>query len=130
MPSADLQGRGQTVLVVDDENSQRDIATALLTKLGYNVVSAASGEEAVTYLNSNAVDLIILDMIMEPGMNGRKTYEQILFLHPGQKAVISSGFSETAEVKKTQELGAKVFIKKPYTLDQLGTAVQQGLSGL
>ncbi len=127
--SADIQGRGQTIMVIDDESSQRDIATALLTRLGYNVISAASGEEAVTHLNSNAVDLVILDMIMEPGMNGRKTYEQILFLHPGQKAVISSGFSETDEVKKAQELGAGVFIKKPYTLDQLGVAVQQGLAG-
>jgi len=130
VPSTDLQGEGQTIMVIDDESSQRDIATALLSRLGYNVVSAASGEEAVMYLNSNAVDLVILDMIMEPGMNGRKTYEQILFLHPGQKAVISSGFSETDEVKKAQVLGAKVFIKKPYTLDQLGTAVQQGLAGI
>jgi CheY-like chemotaxis protein len=117
------------VLVIDDESSQRDIATSMLERLGYRATAVASGEDAVQYLNSQAADLLLLDMIMEPGMNGRKTYEQILFLHPSQKAVISSGFSETEEVKKTQALGAGGFIKKPYTLNQLGRAVQQGLAG-
>jgi PAS domain S-box-containing protein len=124
-----MAGKGQTVLVIDDESSQRDIATSMLERLGYRATAVASGEDAVQYLNSQAADLLLLDMIMEPGMNGRKTYEQILFLHPSQKAVISSGFSETEEVKKTQALGAGGFIKKPYTLNQLGRAVQQGLAG-
>jgi signal transduction histidine kinase len=123
----DLQGKGQTVLVVDDEDSQRDIATTLLTRLGYQPTSVSSGEEAVDFLRTHKVDLLLLDMIMEPGMNGRKTYEQIISLHPGQKAVIVSGFSETNEVKKMQSLGAGIFIKKPYTISQLGYAIQQEL---
>jgi CheY-like chemotaxis protein len=123
----DLQGKGQTVLVVDDEATQRDIATSLLTKLGYQPSSVSSGEEAVSYLKTHKVDLLVLDMIMDPGMNGRKTYEQIISLHPGQKAIIASGFSETDEVKKAHNLGAGIFIKKPYTINQLGKAVKQEL---
>jgi CheY-like chemotaxis protein len=123
----DLQGKGQTVLVVDDEATQRDIATSLLTKLGYQPSSVSSGEEAVAYLKTHKVDLLVLDMIMDPGMNGRKTYEQIISLHPGQKAIIASGFSETDEVKKAHNLGAGIFIKKPYTINQLGKAVKQEL---
>ncbi len=126
--SSDLHGKGQSILVIDDEATQRDIAITLLTKLGYKPSSVSSGEEAVSFLKTNKVDLLILDMIMAPGMNGRKTYEQIIALHPGQKAIISSGFSETDEVKKTQSLGALTFIKKPYTLNQLGYAVKQELA--
>jgi len=60
-------------------------------------------------------------------MNGRKTYEQIISLYPGQKAIIASGLSETNEVKKTQRLGAGRFFKKPYTINQLGYAVKKEL---
>ena len=125
--SLDLQGKGQSVLVIDDEVAQRDIATSLLTRLGYQPSSAASGEEAVAFLKIHKVDLLILDMIMGAGMNGRKTYEQIISLHPNQKAIIASGFSETDEVKKVQKLGAGKFIKKPYTINQLGYTVKQEL---
>ena len=127
LTSQDLQGKGQSVLVIDDEAVQRDIATSLLNRLGYQPSSAASGEEAVSFLKTHKVDLLILDMIMGQGANGRKTYEQIISLHPGQKAIIVSGFSETDEVKKTLNLGAGIFIKKPYTINQLGYAVKQEL---
>ncbi len=66
-------------------------------------------------------------MIMEPGINGRKTYEEIIKIAPGQKAIITSGFSENKEVKIAQELGAGLFIKKPYMLDQIGLAIKQTL---
>ncbi|WP_435548738.1 response regulator transcription factor [Desulfobacterium sp. N47] len=55
-------------------------------------------------------------MIMDPGINGRETYEKIIEIHPGQKAVIVSGFSETDEMKAAQKLGAGEYIKKPLTL--------------
>ena len=66
-------------------------------------------------------------MIMDPGMNGRQTYENIISIHPEQRAVIASGFSETEDVKRTQELGAGIFIRKPYTLARLGYAIRQEL---
>ncbi len=125
--SVELTGQGQRVLVIDDEEHQREIACGILARLGYQSYAVAGGEEAVAYLQENTVDLLLLDMIMEPGMNGRQTYEQILTLHPGQKAVIASGFSATDEVEKAQSLGAGLLVKKPYTLVQLGRAVKEEL---
>ncbi len=120
-------GRGEKILVIDDEPAQRDIACALLSRLGYRASAVAGGKEAIEYLRDNSADMLLLDMIMEPGINGRETYEQIISLHPGQRAVIASGFSETEEVKRAQELGAGIFIKKPYTLASLGKAIRQEL---
>ena len=122
-----LKGNGEKILVVDDEPRQQDIATLFLELLGYDVYSVASGEAAIEYLKKNTVDLVMLDMLMEPGINGRKTYERIIQIHPGQKAVIVSGFSKNDEVKKAQKAGAGKFIKKPYLLEQLGLAVKQAL---
>ncbi len=123
----EIQGNGQTILVIDDEATQRDIVSTMLNLLDYKPTSVASGEEAVAFLQSHKVDLLVLDMIMDPNMNGRQTYEKIISLHPGQKAIIASGFSETDEVKKAQKLGAGIFIRKPYTIYQLGKAVKQEL---
>lgn len=124
---ASLQGNGEKILVVDDEPHQREIASQALTLLGYTVTALSSGEKAVRYMASHEADLILLDMLMEPGINGRRTYEEILKNHPGQKAVIASGFSESDEVKKAARLGAGGFIKKPYTLEELAVAVKNEL---
>jgi len=120
-------GKGESVLIVDDVEEQREIATEMLNKLGYSVTSVASGEEAVDYLKDNSVDLLLLDMIMDPGIDGLDTYKQILELHPKQKAIIASGFSETERVKEVQKLGAKKYVKKPYTLVNIGIAVKEEL---
>jgi len=70
---------------------------------------------------------LLLDLIMGPGIYGLDTYKQILKLHPGQKAIIASGFSATDRVKKVQKIGAGAYIKKPYTLEKLGIAVKTEL---
>jgi two-component system cell cycle sensor histidine kinase/response regulator CckA len=67
-------------------------------------------------------------MLMEPGMNGRQTYEEILKLNPAQRAIVVSGFSESEDVKATIQLGANGFIKKPYTTGSLGQAVKAALN--
>ncbi|KKK97327.1 hypothetical protein LCGC14_2653860, partial [marine sediment metagenome] len=123
----DYLGNGEKILVVDDEERQREIACEILTKLGYTAKAVSSGEEAVEYLKEQSVDLLVLDMIMPKGINGRKTYERIIKIHPGQKAIIASGFSETADVKKAQRLGAGKYIKKPYTMEKIGFAVKEEL---
>ena len=120
-------GRGEKVLVVDDVKAQREIATAILNKIGYRATGVPSGEAALEYLSQNRADLLILDMIMDPGMDGLETYRQILEIHPGQKAVIASGFSETDRVAKAQRLGAGAYLKKPYTLESLGSAIRAEL---
>ena len=127
IPIEDFKGDGETILVVDDVKSQRDISCKMLDVLGYNTRSVSSGEEAVEYLKENTVDLLLLDMIMDPGINGRETYERIIKIHPNQKAIIISGFAETDEVKEAQKLGAGQYIKKPVTLEKIGLAVKEEL---
>jgi len=119
----DLAGKGESILIVDDVAEQREIAYKMLIKLGYSATAVSNGEAAVDYIKDNTVDLLVLDMIMDPGIDGLETYKRILDLNPGQKAVIASGFSETDQVKEAQRLGAGTYIKKPYTLERLGTAV-------
>jgi PAS domain S-box-containing protein len=126
-PIEDCKGNGETILVIDDVESQREISCNMLNILGYKAKAVSSGEEAIENLKENTVDLLLLDMIMDPGINGRETYQKIIEIHPYQKAIIVSGFSETDEVKKTQNLGAGRYIKKPFTLETLCLAVHEEL---
>ncbi len=121
------RSNGESVLIVDDVEEQRQLGSSMLRKLGYSVVSVSSGEEAVEYLKTNKVDLLVLDMIMDPGMDGLDTYKKIIALHPGQKAIIASGFSETDSVKEVQNLGAGTYIRKPFSLEKIGLAVKEEL---
>ncbi|HHP7236070.1 MAG TPA: PAS domain S-box protein [Desulfobacterales bacterium] len=125
--SAQLTGRGESILVVDDIAEQREIAAGMLQKLGYVVRCVSSGEAAVEHLKNHPADLLLLDMIMEPGIDGLETYRRIIEIRPGQRTVIASGYSETTRVKEAQRLGAGVYVKKPYTLAALGTAVRKEL---
>lgn len=120
-------GRGESILVVDDVREQRELAAAMLSKLGYRVDCAASGEEAIDYLKTNRADILVLDMIMEPGIDGLETYQQVLKINLKQKAIIVSGFSETERVKKAQELGVGAYVRKPYILSKIGLAVRREL---
>ena len=130
MPIEYYMGSGESILVVDDVKEQRRIASTMLSKLGYSVAISSSGEEAITYMKNNSADLLLLDMIMPSGIDGLDTYTKIVKLHPCQKAIIASGFSETARVKETQKLGAGQYLKKPYTLEQIAIAVKNELEGL
>jgi PAS domain S-box-containing protein len=120
-------GKGESILVVDDVLEQRELAMSLLSRLGYQVSAVASGEEAVDYLRGQGVDLVVLDMIMDPGMDGLETYRKVIEIRPGQKAVIVSGFSETERVKKAQELGAGAYVRKPYVMESIGLAIRDEL---
>lgn len=124
VPVEEYIGNGEKILVVDDVEAQREILTEILTRLGYTVACAASGEEAVEYMKENSADLIILDMIMNPGIDGLETYKRIKEIHPDQKAVIASGYSKTERVTEAQRLGAGEYIKKPYTFEKIGLAVR------
>lgn len=124
-----IKGNNEHILVVDDEALLRDIASKMLQAAGYRVDTVSSGELAIQYLEENSVDLIVLDMLMEPGMNGYQTYKEILKLNPEQKAVIASGFSESGDVKAALAIGAAGFIKKPYSMDVLARTVSEALRG-
>ena len=120
-------GNGESILIVDDVEQQRQIASGMLEALDYSVVSVSSGEEAVEYLKANKVHLLVLDMIMDPGMDGLDTYKKIIEMHPDQKVLIASGFSETARVKEVLRLGAGTYIRKPFLLEKIGFAVKEEL---
>ena len=127
VPIEQYMGQGESVLVVDDIEEQREIASRLLTKLGYDVHLASSGEEAVEYLKSNKADILVLDMIMTPGIDGLETYQRILKNNPEQKAIMVSGFSETDRTAKVQKLGIGAYVKKPYVLEKIGVAIRDEL---
>ncbi|MCE5281770.1 MAG: transporter substrate-binding domain-containing protein [Deltaproteobacteria bacterium] len=127
LPEKDYLGRGEKILVVDDVEEQRELAVNMLEGLGYRVAAVSGGEEALARLKTEPAALLVLDMIMDPGIDGLETYRRALEIHPGQKAVLVSGFSETERVRMAQELGAGAYVRKPYVQRKIGQAVRQEL---
>ncbi|MCW4020367.1 MAG: ATP-binding protein, partial [Candidatus Bathyarchaeota archaeon] len=127
LQSDEYMGKGESILVVDDVKEQREIASMILEKLGYSVTSVSSGEGAVDYMKRSSADLLVLDMIMDPGIDGLETYRRICKLHPQQRAVLVSVFSETKRVKEAQGLGAGSYVRKPYSLEKIGVAIRAEL---
>ena len=128
VPQPLKRGNGETILLVDDDAEQRSIGKSILTTLGYTIITTASGEEAVAFLREKSADLILLDMIMEPGMDGLETYQSILRIRPDQKVIIVSGYSETDRIKKAMDLGVRRYVKKPYGLEELVTKINKVLT--
>ncbi|WP_457574324.1 response regulator [Desulfolithobacter sp.] len=124
LPLQVCTGSGERILVVDDQKSQREIARRLLTRLGYKPYVVSSGEEAVEFIKRESVDLVMLDMIMGPGLNGCETYQRIVQHAPGLRAIITSGYSSPEDIEKARHLGISQFIKKPYSMHDLGQALK------
>ena len=122
-----FRGSKESILVVDDSTSQREIVKNILEKLNYKVKSLPSGEKAVQYLKNHDAHLIILDMIMDPGIDGLETYRQVTAFRPDQDFIIASGYSENKRVQDLQELSGCLYINKPYSIQQIGVAVQTTL---
>jgi PAS domain S-box-containing protein len=123
-----LTGNGEHILIVDDEELLQNIASNMLKHFGYAVHTVSTGEAAIEYVKRHKIDLLVIDMLMDPGINGYQTYKKILAFNPCQKAIIASGFSENTDVKATLQLGAGGFVKKPYSMEQLGRTVKEVLS--
>ena len=123
----EIQGNGETILVVDDLASQRKIAEIILKNLGYKVFSVADGISAIDFIMQTPVDLLILDMVMAPSISGLETYRQVKKKRPDQKAIIASGHSQSEDVLKALSEGAGAFVKKPYTILDMGIAVKEEL---
>jgi len=120
-------GCGESILIVDDVEAQSSLAAAILEKLNYQVATVASGEKAIEYLMDHHVDLMVLDMIMEPGIDGLETYRRILKIQPHQKAIIVSGYAKTERINIAQKLGAGEYVRKPYIIEKLAMAVRKEL---
>jgi len=127
--SESLASGTERVLVVDDDDIQREVSCRLLSNLGYEISSVESGEMAIEFLRENSQDIIILYMVMPGGIDGTETYRRALDINPEQKAIILSGFSESDRVLEAQKLGAGAFIGKPMTKSVIAAAVRAELDG-
>jgi PAS domain S-box-containing protein len=121
-------GKGESILVVDDLPDQRDIASRMLHRLNYSVNAVESGEKAVEYLVKNKTDLVLLDMMMDPGIDGLETFKRMLLINPSQRAIIFSGYTETERVKEAEQLGVGAFIKKPFLIERIGMVIRNELN--
>lgn len=122
---ADLNGSGQHVLVVDDIESQRELACSILERLNYNCGAVESGQKVLPYLGEHKTDLILLDMVMEPGFDGLETCSRIFSKHPDMPVILTSGYAESEKVRASLKLGAQKYIKKPYSIVSLGSALKE-----
>lgn len=126
-PSSEVpMGRGERVLVVDDDAMQRRIAERTLKRLGYEVQTVSSGEDAVDFVAHNPQDVLLLDMVMD-GIDGAETLRRIKRLYPNQIAIILSGYACSDRVEEALRLGARGFIQKPVHLVSLATALVEAL---
>lgn len=127
---ADCSGNGELIYVIDDVPEQRIIASGTLEELGYRVITFESGEDVLAFLREKKEfpDLFILDMIMEPGIDGAETFRNIYKIDPNQKALIASGFSEMKQVKAASKIGVGQYLKKPYTLENLAQVVKKAIN--
>jgi len=129
IPGAIVKGK-ENILLVDDEEIILDVGEALLTSLGYTVLIAQGGKEAIeivrTTLPSSPPDLVILDMIM-PSMGGGETYDRLKELSPSIKVLLSSGYSIDGQAKEILKRGCNGFIQKPFTLREVSKAIREVL---
>jgi CheY-like chemotaxis protein len=121
---SDLLGESEHILVVDDVFEQRQLASLMLKRLNYTVATAAGGKEAVAYIQDNQVDIVLLDMIMSPDMDGLDTFVALRSCAPDVRVILVSGYSENSRVQKALALGAGRYIRKPYSIETLGVALR------
>jgi CheY-like chemotaxis protein len=102
------------------------VGKAMLEKLGYHVIVAASGEQAVDVVSQmdDNIDLVILDMIM-PGMDGSKTFDRIREIRPALPVILSSGYSINGQAAEIMKKGCNGFIQKPFSLSKLSQNVRK-----
>jgi CheY-like chemotaxis protein len=121
---ADSEGK-PTILIVDDEEMVRSIAAQILEKLGYRVVTAASGAAAVEAFEQQheRIDLVILDMIM-PGVDGSMAFDEMKKIDANVKVILSSGYSRDSQANDIMRRGCDAFIQKPFRLQELSQLVE------
>jgi PAS domain S-box-containing protein len=126
---APARGTGR-VLLVDDQPAVASIGRAILQKLGYEVLTASDGFDAVDVLDKRPgeIDLVLLDMVM-PGLSGGETFDRLRQRDPSVKVILSSGYSQDGEAERILSRGCRGFIQKPFTAEQLARKVSEVLSG-
>jgi len=116
----------ETILLVDDEDTIIDVGQQMLKALGYTVLVARNGKEAIEVYEKkkDKIDMVILDMVM-PDMGGGKTYDKMKGIYPGIKALLSSGYSINGEATEILERGCSGFIQKPFNMRQLSQKIRE-----
>jgi two-component system cell cycle sensor histidine kinase/response regulator CckA len=128
-PAMLIKGTG-TILLIDDEKMILNVGLELLEELGYTVLSAMSGQEAIDVFQKDQdnIDLVIMDMIM-PGMGGGETFDRLKEINPEVKVLLSSGYSINGQATKIIRRGCDGFIQKPFNMNQLAEKIQKILTG-
>ena len=114
------------ILVIDDDARDRDLLGAVLTKRGYEVILADNGGTGLMLCHRRTPDAVVLDLNM-PGIDGRSILRQLRTLHPTLPVVVFSGHSTEEIQQEMLNQGATAFIQKAFSLDQLGSALQEVL---
>jgi len=124
-PASAVPG-GKTILLVDDEDMIWDVITAMLQDLGYNVLLAGNGLEAIETYRSNpgGIDLVLLDMLM-PELSGRETFFRLKEINPAVKVLLSSGYVSGGDVQDVLNAGAAGFLQKPYRMTELSAKIRE-----
>ncbi|MEW6112660.1 MAG: PAS domain S-box protein [Thermodesulfobacteriota bacterium] len=122
------RGGSETILLVDDEELIRDLGSRMLTRAGYDVVTASNGEDALKafHQRGNEISLVILDLVM-PGMGGKECLAKLLEVDPKVRVLIASGFAVNGPTRETIESGAKGYVRKPFDTRQLLGTVRTAL---
>jgi DNA-binding NtrC family response regulator len=123
-----LRGSG-VVLVVDDEEAIRDLASRMLAHMGFEVITACDGREAVKIFGSNAdtIRLVLLDMTM-PNLDGEETFDALRKIRGAVQVVLSSGYDEQSATRRFAGKGLAGFVQKPYTYEQLMSTCKHALA--
>ncbi len=125
VPDAIISGTGR-VLLIDDEEMIINVADDMLHRLGYEVMVARSGKQAVEIFkaNKNNIDVVILDMIM-PDMGGSETFDALKVIRPDIKVLLSTGYSIAGEASDIMDRGCDGFIQKPFNVKQISRKIKE-----
>ncbi len=118
----------ETILLVDDEKMVRDVGRAMLEKLGYKVIIATGGEQAVDAVQrkGDEIELVVLDLIM-PGMDGGKVFDHLKEIRPQMPVILSSGYAISGQANEIMKRGCNGFIQKPFNISELSQKVRNTL---
>ena len=119
----------ETVLLVDDETMIVDVSAQMLKRLGYKVLTAYNGQQAIEIFqqNHNEIAIVILDLIM-PGMGGGEVYERLKKIDSDSKVLLSSGYSINGQAAEILHRGCDGFIQKPFNLNELSFKLREIIS--
>ncbi len=125
-PGAPLPRGGETVLVVEDEPTVRELIRTTLDGLGYRVLTAASGDRATVAAHGGPLQLLVTDVVM-PGLPGPELAAQLTAAHPGLRVLFISGYTDDAVLREAVREGRSAFLQKPFTREALAHKVREVL---